>query len=88
MSLRTHWSPEADWLGGYQKAQLAHLAGVLRPGSTQAAMQRKKSELVEELAGVFAKAATDPKHFTDKQFTERVNAWLPKAEEEPQMDAA
>lgn len=88
VSLRTHWTPDADWLSGYTKAQLAHLAGTLRPGAVNAAMGRKKSELVAELAGVFEKAASDPKHFADKEFAERVNAWKPKVTGEAAPNAA
>ncbi len=69
----------APWLPGYRKPQLAHLAGHLRPASTEAAMQRKKSALVDELAGVFAQAANDPQGCADAEFVQRVNAWVPQA---------
>jgi hypothetical protein len=76
VSVRKHWTPDADWLAGYQKFQLADLLGTLK-GKVYgtAALSRKKSELVEELTALFAQAANatggDPK------LAERVNRWMP-----------
>ena len=78
VSLRTRWTPDAEWLAGYQKAQLAHLSGTLRgEAHGTAALSRKKSELVEELAALFSQAATDPKGIPDAAVAERANVWLP-----------
>lgn len=76
--VRDHWTPEARWLAGYQKAQLAHLVGTLKgPAHGSAALKRKKSELVEELAALFAQAAAAPGGFEDAALAERVNGWTP-----------
>jgi hypothetical protein len=84
VSLRDHWTPDAEWLGGYQKAQLAHLIGELRgPAHGSAALSRKKSELVAELAGLFEKAAKSPKEIEEEGLADRVNKWLPRRSQEP-----
>lgn len=78
VSLRDHWTPDAEWLGGYQKAQLAHLIGELRgQAHGSAALNRKKSELVAELAGLFEKAAKNPKEIEEEGVADRVNRWVP-----------
>ena len=33
VEVRSQWTPGGAWLGGYQKAQLAHLVGVLKGGA-------------------------------------------------------
>jgi len=76
VSLRTQWTPDASWLNGYCKAQLADLVGKFRPAARASALQRKKSELVSELAGLFQRAAT-PGEITDTDLAQRANAWLP-----------
>ncbi len=78
VSVRKHWTPDADWLSGYQKIQLADLIGTLKgPVHGSAALQRKKSELVEQLAALFSQAANAPKGFDDAGLAERVNSWVP-----------
>lgn len=76
VNIREHWRPDASWLAGYKKCQLAHLIGELR-GTVyvHAAKQAKKSELVENLAKLFADAASG--ELEDKELAERVNRWLP-----------
>jgi len=78
VSIRKHWTPDADWLSGYQKIQLADLIGTLK-GKVYggAALSRKKSELVEELAALFSQAAAAPGGFDDPKLAERVNRWVP-----------
>jgi ParB family chromosome partitioning protein len=74
--LRHQWRPDVAWLAGYQKAQLVHLAYDLRgPAYGPAAERKKKSELVAELAQLFADAAEG--RMADAQFAAKLNAWLP-----------
>jgi ParB family transcriptional regulator, chromosome partitioning protein len=76
VDIRTSWRPDADWLSGYQKIQLAHLLGELHgPTYNPAVETRKKSELVDVLAKLFSDAA-DGK-LEDKKLAERANRWLP-----------
>jgi hypothetical protein len=76
VDIRQFWRPDAVWLAGYQKIQLAHLLAELH-GSiyNPASESRKKTELVEVLARIFSDAAEDK--LEDKQLAERVNQWLP-----------
>lgn len=81
VSLREHWTPDAGWLAGYQKIQLADLIGTLKgPVYRAAALQAKKAELVERLAALFSQAATATGGFDDPELAGRVNGWVPKAE--------
>lgn len=81
VSIRQHWTPDADWLNGYQKVQLADLIGTLKdPAHGSVALRRKKSELVAELAALFSQAANAAEGFEDKALAERVNTWLPRRE--------
>ena len=76
VNVRHQWRPDAAWLAGYQKAQLVHLAYVLRgPAHGPAAERKKKSELVAELAQLFADAAEGT--LPDAALAERLNAWMP-----------
>lgn len=78
VSVRKHWTPDADWLSGYQKFQLADLIGTLKgPVYRSAALSRKKSELVEELAVLFSQAAAAVGGFSDPAVPERANTWMP-----------
>jgi ParB family transcriptional regulator, chromosome partitioning protein len=78
VSVRKHWTPDADWLSGYQKIQLADLIGTLRgPVYGSAALNRKKSELVDELAALFSQAAAFVGGFDDPTVAERANTWVP-----------
>ncbi|MGA2440692.1 MAG: ParB/RepB/Spo0J family partition protein [Tepidisphaeraceae bacterium] len=85
VNIRAFWRPDAAWLAGYQKIQLAHLMAELH-GSTYnpANENRKKSELVEVLAKLFSDAA-DGK-LADKELAERANRWLPSNLREPNQD--
>jgi ParB family chromosome partitioning protein len=76
VNIRAFWRPDAAWLAGYQKIQLAHLMAELH-GSTYdpATENRKKSELVEVLAKLFSDAANGK--LENKELAERVNPWLP-----------
>lgn len=79
VSIRKHWTPDAAWLAGYQKIQLADLIGTLRgPAHGSAALGRKKSELVSELAALFSQARNAAGGFEDPGLVERVNSWEPK----------
>jgi ParB family chromosome partitioning protein len=76
VEVRHCWRPDAKWLSGYQKIQLAHLIGELRgPVYARAAEGRKKSELVSELAKLFADAAEG--RLEDAGLTSKLNTWLP-----------
>lgn len=76
VDFRSVWRPDAKWLDGFQKIQLAHLMSELRgPVYNPSAEKRKKSELVEALATLFAEAAEGK--LEDKKLAERVNRWLP-----------
>jgi hypothetical protein len=61
--------------GDYQKIQLAHLLGELKGPAHSPSPDRKKSELVAELAELFADAAEG--RIEDKKLAERLNSWLP-----------
>jgi ParB family chromosome partitioning protein len=76
VDVRQHWRPDAAWLAGYQKAQLVHLTYQLRgPAYGPAAERKKKSELVAELAQLFADAAAGT--LADGPLAARLNGWLP-----------
>lgn len=76
VNVRDYWRPDAEWLAGYKKIQLAHLIGQLRgPVHEGPALNRKKSELVAELATLFNDAAEG--RLDDPELIGRVNAWLP-----------
>lgn len=81
VSVRGDWTPDAEWLAGYQKVQLANLMETLRgPTHGSAALKRKKSELVEELAALFSQAKEAPDGFEEPGLAQRVNAWMPAVE--------
>jgi len=86
VGIRHFWRPDAAWLAGYQKIQLAYLMAELY-GSTYnpANESRKKSELVEVLAKLFTEAAEAK--LEDKQLSERANQWLPFNLREVREDA-
>ena len=75
INVRNGWRPDAQWLSGFQKIQLAHLIIELKGQINAPAPERKKSELVEVLAKLFTDAAEGT--LEDKQLAERVNRWLP-----------
>jgi ParB family chromosome partitioning protein len=84
VDVRRYWRPDERWLSGYQKIQLAHLIGELRgPVFIAPAESKKKSELVTELAKLFADAAEE--RLEDAKLAAKVNAWLPSnLREQPQ----
>ncbi len=76
VEVRQEWRPDAAWLASYQKLQLARLIGDLRgPAYANAAEKKKKSELVQQAAVLFADAAEG--RLTDPALAQRVNQWLP-----------
>lgn len=75
VNVRDFWRPDAAWLSGYQKIQLAGLISELKGPVHAPAHERKKSELVESLAKLFADAAEGK--LEDKQLAEKLNRWLP-----------
>jgi len=75
VNVREHWRPDAAWLSGFQKIQLAHLIGELMGTVHAPAPERKKSELVDLLAKLFADAAEGK--LENKQLADQVNRWLP-----------
>lgn len=82
VSIRQHWTPDAEWLSGYQRVQLADLIGTLKgPAHCSAALKRKKSELVSELATLFATATKDSVSLNEPALAERVTAWMPQTGE-------
>ena len=87
VSVRQYWRPDERWLAGYQKIQLAHLIGELRGSDyAKAAEAKKKSELVSELAKLFADAAEG--RLEDAKLAVKLNEWLPtNLRKEVQVDA-
>jgi hypothetical protein len=92
VELRDFWTPDAGWFTGYRKIQLAHLIGELR-GKVHghAAERMKKSELVESVSTLFAKAKAG--EFDDAELCKRINEWLPscvrlESSEQAELDAA
>jgi len=87
VEVRRYWRPDERWLLGYQKIQLAHLIGELRgPVYARAAENKKKSELVSELAKLFDDAANG--RLEDAKLAAKLNEWLPpNLRDEPQTDA-
>ena len=76
VDLRGQWKPDSAWLASYQKFQLARLIGDLRgPVYGNVAEKKKKSELVQQAAVLFADAAEG--RLTDPALAQRVNQWLP-----------
>jgi hypothetical protein len=75
VDIRKSWRPDSQWFGGYQKIQLAQLVTELKGQIHAPPPERKKSELVAELAKLFADAAEDK--LEDKKLAERVNGWIP-----------
>ena len=73
VNVRDSWRPDAAWLSSFQKIQLAHLIEELKGQAPPP--ERKKSELVEVVAKIFADAAEGK--LENKQLAERVNSWLP-----------
>lgn len=88
VDIRRCWRPDAAWLKGFQKIQLAHLVGELcGPVYVGTAERKKKSELIEMLDKLFANAAEG--RIEDAPLAARVNAWLPVNLRDPadKMDA-
>ena len=87
MELRRYWRPDERWLSGFQKIQLAHLIGELQgPVFAKAAENKKKSELVAQLAKLFTDAAEG--RMEDAKAAAKFNAWLPSnMRDEPQAEA-
>lgn len=75
VDVRKHWRPDTAWLSGYQKIQLAHLIVELKGPTHAPAPDRKKSELIEQLAQLFTDAAE--RELSDAALADRVNRWLP-----------
>ena len=76
VDVRRYWRPDERWLSSFQKCQLAHLLQELRgPAYAANAESKKKSELVADLAKMFAEAAEGG--MEDADLAARLNAWLP-----------
>ena len=75
VNVRDDWRPETNWLGSFQKIQLAHLVTELKGLVHAPPPERKKSELVQQLTKLFADAAEGK--LEDNVLATRVNAWLP-----------
>ena len=75
INIRDHWKPDAEWLASFQKIQLAHLITELLGKVNAPSPERKKSELVEVVAKLFADAAEGK--LEDKKLAERLNSWVP-----------
>jgi ParB family chromosome partitioning protein len=84
VNVRDFWRPDAAWLSGFQKIQLAHLIVDLMGQVHAPAPERKKSELVDVLTKLFTDAAEGK--LEDKQFAERLNRWLPSNLREVKKD--
>lgn len=85
VNVRDYWRPNIAWLSGFQKIQLAHLITELKGPVHAPAPEKKKSELVEMLAKLFADAAEGK--LEDKQLAEKLNRWLPSNLREVKEDA-
>ena len=77
VDVRQTWTPDGHWLSGYTKAQLAHLLVELKGSMHAPSPDRKKSDLVVQLATLFEQAR-DGK-LEDAALAVRVNRWLPLA---------
>jgi len=75
VNVRDTWRPDAVWLAGYQKFQLAHLIAELLGPIATPSPDRKKSELVTQLDKLFGDAAAGK--LEDKKLADRLNQWLP-----------
>jgi ParB family chromosome partitioning protein len=75
VNVRDHWRPDATWLAGFQKFQLAHLITELKGPVHAPSPERKKSDLVESLVKLFTDAAEGK--LEDQPLADRVNRWLP-----------
>ncbi|MDZ4697103.1 MAG: ParB/RepB/Spo0J family partition protein [Deltaproteobacteria bacterium] len=75
VNVRDDWAPNTEWLGCFQKIQLAHLITDLLGSAHAPSLDRKKTELVDQLARLFADAATGK--LNDKALADKLNAWLP-----------
>ena len=85
VEVRRYWRPDERWLSGYQKIQLAHLIGELRgPVFARAAENKKKSELVAELANLFTDAVEG--RMEDAKLAAKLNEWLPSNQREQPRD--
>ena len=79
VQIRSCWTPDASWLSGYRKAQLAELFGQLNgPTHGPATAPRKKAELISCLAHLFKTAAHSPAQIDDPELVEQLNTWLPQ----------
>lgn len=85
VSIRSDWTPDAAWLGSYQKVQLSNLVIELLGAVHTPAPDTKKSTLVDNLAKLFADAAAG--RLEDKQVAEKVNRWLPAPFQHPRAEA-
>jgi ParB/RepB/Spo0J family partition protein len=75
VNVRDYWRPDASWLSGFQKIQLAHLLIELMGSIHAPSPERKKSELVDALAKLFTDAAEGK--LEDKPLAAKVNGWMP-----------
>jgi ParB family chromosome partitioning protein len=75
VNVRDDWRPDAQWLSGFKKIQLAHLIIELKGQVHAPSPDRKKSDLVDVLAKLFADAAEGK--LEDKSLAQRINTWLP-----------
>jgi len=75
INIRHHWKPDAEWLSSFQKIQLGYLIVELLGKVNAPSPERKKSELVEVVAKLFADAAEAK--LEDKQLADRLNTWVP-----------
>jgi len=86
VNIRRYWRPDEKWLACYQKIQLASLIVELRGAVYAPAETKKKSELVTELATLFADAAKG--RLEDATLAAKLNEWLPSnLREEPATSA-
>jgi hypothetical protein len=75
VNVRDDWRPDAKWLGSFQKIQLAHLVTELRGSVHAPPPERKKTELVTQLARLFGEGAAGK--LEDKESAGTINTWLP-----------
>jgi len=75
LEMRKEWRPDSTWLSSYQKVQLTALLSDLLGPAYGSPADKKKSELVDQAAALFADGAEG--RLTDTAVATRVNSWLP-----------
>lgn len=81
VNVRQDWTPDANWLGSFQKIQLADLVTELKGKTHTPDPQKKESDLVEQLAKLFADA--EMRKLDDRRLAAKFDQCLPANLREP-----